>query len=47
MIDYKKAQKILTNSKINIKSEIILAKNSINRILAKNVYSPFKLSSRE
>ena len=40
MIDYKKAQKILTNSKINIKSEIILAKNSINRILAKNVYSP-------
>ena len=40
MIDYKKAQKILINSKINIKNEIILAKNSINRISAKNIYSP-------
>ena len=40
MIDYKKAQKILRNSKINIKNEIILAKNSINRISAKNIYSP-------
>ena len=40
MIDYKKAQKILINSKINIKNEIILAKNSINRVSAKNIYSP-------
>ena len=40
MIDYKRAQKILANSKINIKNEIILAKNSINRISAKNIYSP-------
>ena len=40
MIDYKKAQKILVNSKINIKNEIILAKGSINRISAKNIYSP-------
>ena len=40
MIDYKKAQKILISSKINIKNEIILAKNSINRISAKNIYSP-------
>ena len=40
MIDYNKAQKILINSKINIKNEIILAKNSINRISAKNIYSP-------
>ncbi len=40
MIDYKKAQKILINSKINIKNEIILAKSSINRISAKNIYSP-------
>ena len=40
MIDYKKTQKILINSKINIKNEIILAKNSINRISAKNIYSP-------
>ena len=38
--DFKKAQKILINSKINIKNEIILAKNSINRISAKNIYSP-------
>ena len=40
MIDYKKAQKILINSKINIKNEIILAKDSINRVSAKNIYSP-------
>ena len=40
MIDYKKAQKILINSKINIKNEIILTKNSINRVSAKNIYSP-------
>ena len=40
MIDYKKAQKILINSKINIKSEIIFAKDSINYISAKNIYSP-------
>ena len=40
MIDYIKAQKILINSKINIKNEIILANNSINRISAKNIYSP-------
>ena len=40
MISYKKAQKILINSKINIKSEIILVKDAINRILAKNIYSP-------
>ena len=39
MIDYKKAQKILINSKINIKNEIILAKDSINRVSAKNIYS--------
>ncbi len=40
MIDYNKAQKILINSKINIKSEIILAKDSINRVLAQDIYSP-------
>ena len=40
MIDYKKAQKILINSKINIKNEIIYAKDSINRVSAKNIYSP-------
>ena len=40
MIDYKKAQKILIKSKINIKNEIILAKNSINRVSANNIHSP-------
>ena len=40
MIDYRKAQKILINSKINIKNEIIFAKDAINHISAKNIYSP-------
>ena len=40
MIEYKKAQKILINSKINIKNEIIFAKDAINHISAKNIYSP-------
>ena len=40
MIEYKKAQKILQNSKIKIKNEIILANNAINRVSATNIYSP-------
>ena len=40
MINYKKAQKILLNSKIKIQSETILVKDSINRISTKNVLSP-------
>ena len=40
MINYKKAKKILISSKINIKNEIIFAKDSINRVSAKNIYSP-------
>jgi molybdopterin molybdochelatase len=40
MIDYRKAQKILINSKINIKNEIIFANDSINRISVQNIYSP-------
>ena len=40
MIDYKKAQKILINSKINIKNQIIYAKDAINYVSAKNIYSP-------
>ena len=40
MIEYKKSQKILLNSKIIIHNEIIFAKNSLNRISAKNVFSP-------
>ena len=40
MIDYNKAKKILSKSKIKIKNEKILVKNSINRISTKNIYSP-------
>ena len=40
MIEYKKAQKILLNSKIKIQNEIIFAKNSLNRVSAKNIFSP-------
>ena len=40
MIEYKKAQKILLNSKIKIQNEIIFAKNSLYRVSAKNVFSP-------
>ena len=40
MINYKKAKKILISSKINIKNEIIFAKDAINRVSAKNIYSP-------
>ena len=40
MIEYNKAQKILLNSKIKIQNEIIFAKNSLNRISAKNILSP-------
>jgi len=39
MIEYKKAKKILLSSKIKIPNEIILAKNSLNRIVSKNIYS--------
>ena len=40
MIEYRKAQKILLNSKIKIQNEIIFEKNSLNRISAKNIFSP-------
>ena len=40
MIEYRKAQKILLNSKIKIQNEIIFAKNSLNRVTAKNIFSP-------
>jgi len=40
MIEYKKAQKILLNSKIKIQNEIIFAKNSLHRVSAKNIFSP-------
>ena len=40
MISYNKALEILKKNKINIKTEIILSKNSVNRIAAKNINSP-------
>ena len=40
MISYNKALEILKKNKINIKTEIILSKNSLNRIAAKNFNSP-------
>jgi len=40
MIEYRKAKKILLNSKIKIQNEIISAKNSLNRVSAKNIFSP-------
>jgi len=40
MIEYKKSQKILLNSKIRIQNEIIATNNSLNRVSAKNIFSP-------
>ena len=40
MIQFNKAQKILSKSKIKISNEIILTKNSINRVCANNIFSP-------
>ena len=40
MISYISALKILQNSKIKIQNEIVLSKESINRISAKNIFSP-------
>ena len=40
MINYISALKILKNSKIKIQNEIVLSKESINRISAKNIFSP-------
>ena len=40
MISYKKALEVLKTNKINIKSEIILSKNSSNRICSHDIKSP-------
>ena len=40
MISYKKALEVLKKNKINIKSEIILSKNSANRICSHDIKSP-------
>ena len=39
MINYKKAKKILLNSKIKIKNEIIVSSKALNRINASDIYS--------
>ncbi len=40
MISYQKARNILKKSKIKILNEEILVKNSLNRVIAKNIVSP-------
>ena len=40
MISYNKALKVILDSKIKIKNEIVLSKNSSNRIAARNIFSP-------
>ena len=45
MISYKKALKILNKSKLVIKSEQILSKNSLHRICSENIYSKFNYPS--
>ena len=41
MISYKEALRKLDSSKLSIKSEVILSKDSLNRICSENVYSRF------
>ena len=41
MISYKEALRKLGSSKLSIKSETILSKDSLNRICSENVYSKF------
>ena len=45
MIEYKKALKILLKSKIKIKNEVILTDSSINRVSAKDIFSPTRYPS--
>jgi molybdopterin molybdotransferase len=40
MIDYQQAKNILKKAKIKIQEEEILLKNSLNRVIAKDIYSP-------
>ena len=40
MIDYQQAKKILKKAKIQIQDEEILSKNSLNRVVAKDIISP-------
>ena len=44
MIEYKKVQKIFLRSKIKIKNEKILIKDSLNRVSAENVFSQLNWS---
>ena len=40
MINYQQAKKILKKAKIKIQDEEILSKNSLNRVVAKDIISP-------
>ena len=40
MINYQQAKKILKKAKIQIQDEDILSKNSLNRVVAKDIISP-------
>ena len=40
MISYQQAKNILKKAKIKIKNEEILIKNSLNRVVAKDIISP-------
>ena len=41
MISYQQAKNILKKAKIRIKDEEISTKNSLNRVVAKDIISPF------
>ena len=45
MIEYKKVKKIFLRSKIKIKNEKILIKDSLNRVSAQNIFSPSNFPS--
>ena len=40
MINYQKAKNILKKAKIKIQDENILIKNSLNRVVSRDVFSP-------
>ena len=42
MINYKQAKNILKKAKIKIEDEEISIKNSLNRVVAKDIFSPSK-----
>ena len=45
MIEYTKAKKILENSKINIRTQILSSIETLNRVSAENIYSKVNFPS--